>query len=249
MIIVLIALSCLFVAIGYMVTENNAKYLLSGYNTMTEEERKTFDLESYIPAFRKFHLFLGVSLLLPGVGLEFLAGEKVAGIFLVVYPLAAYIVFFWMGKKYYTRQSLKRNRIGIAILIATLVFVVALLFVGFKENKITITPGKISIEGMYGENLLASEIESVSIVDSLPEITLRTNGFALGNIRKGYFRTDKGERIKLLLNANHKPFLLILKKTGEKVYYSAAGNRNKAIFAEIQAGLPSVSGSAGSGTN
>ena len=40
MIYVIIGMSVLFVAIGFLVTERNAKYLLAGYNTMSEEERK-----------------------------------------------------------------------------------------------------------------------------------------------------------------------------------------------------------------
>jgi len=47
MIFIIILLSLLFIVIGFIVTENNAKSLLSGYNTMSEEDRKLFDLKSY----------------------------------------------------------------------------------------------------------------------------------------------------------------------------------------------------------
>ena len=35
-----------FIAIAYGVNEKNAKLLLAGYNTMSEQERKNFDLKS-----------------------------------------------------------------------------------------------------------------------------------------------------------------------------------------------------------
>jgi len=88
----LIGMSLLFVAIGFIVTENNAKYLLSGYNTMNEEERKNADIKSYISFFRKFHIVLGISLLVLGYVIN-LINNNAAGLFLIVYPILGYIYF------------------------------------------------------------------------------------------------------------------------------------------------------------
>jgi len=165
MIIALAGLSLIFVVIGYIATEKNAKYLLSGYNTMSENERNDFDLESFIPAFRKFHLILGASILVVGSALSLLISETAAGVFMAVYPIIAYIWFLVFGKKYYKGRSLKWNKIGIAILIFALIFILALLFIGFRENKIVVAAGEITIEGMYGEKISASEIETVSLTD------------------------------------------------------------------------------------
>ena len=38
----------IFIGIAYLVNKNNAKYLLAGYNTMSVEERKKFDLENFL---------------------------------------------------------------------------------------------------------------------------------------------------------------------------------------------------------
>lgn len=88
----IIGLSLLFVAIGLALTENNAKYILSGYNTMSEEDRKKVDIKAYIPFFRKFHIFLGASLLLLGSALTYLISEEAGGIFLSIYPILGYII-------------------------------------------------------------------------------------------------------------------------------------------------------------
>tara|TARA_R110002049_G_scaffold308754_1_gene513861 strand:- start:24 stop:254 length:231 start_codon:yes stop_codon:yes gene_type:complete len=53
----------IFILVGYLVTKNNASQLLSGYNTMSKEEQKKLDLETYLPFFRKFHVFLGISII------------------------------------------------------------------------------------------------------------------------------------------------------------------------------------------
>jgi len=49
-----------FIAIAYGVNEKNAKLLLAGYNTMSEQERKNFDLKSYLIYFKKF--FINISI-------------------------------------------------------------------------------------------------------------------------------------------------------------------------------------------
>jgi hypothetical protein len=49
-----IFVSALFYAIGYFINKENSKYLLSGYNTMSEEERKKFDLDAYLKLFKPF---------------------------------------------------------------------------------------------------------------------------------------------------------------------------------------------------
>lgn len=240
MILVLLGLSLVFVAVGYIVTEKNAKNLLSGYNTMTEQERQAFDLLSYIPAFRKFHLFLGISLFFAGSAISILLGDSAAGIFMTVYPLLAYTWFIWTGKKFYTMQSPKSYRIGLAILLIVLVFIIALFAVGLRENKISVTNEEIIIEGMYGEKISISEIETICLTDSLPSISLRTNGFSLGSIQKGYFKTVNGEKVKLLLSAGSKPFLRIVKKTGEKLYFSSGKIPNQTIYIEIKEKMPVI---------
>ena len=49
-----IFVSALYYAIGYFINEENSKYLLSGYNTMSDEERKKFDIENYLIFFKTF---------------------------------------------------------------------------------------------------------------------------------------------------------------------------------------------------
>ena len=95
MIIGIIILSLLFIGIGFIVTENNAKYLLSGYNSMSENERKNIDIKSYIPYFRNFHVFLGISLFIIGAFLYYYVDSDWSGIFMGTYPFLAYIYFIF----------------------------------------------------------------------------------------------------------------------------------------------------------
>lgn len=233
MIYVLIGLSILFVAIGFIVTENNAKYLLSGYNTMSEEERKQVDLKSYIPYFRKFHIGLGISFLVLGYGIS-LFNKNAAGIFLAVYPLLAYVYFVITSSNFSGGLKTKSNKIGLIVLAGGIILVVGLLVFGFKENKIVFDSQKIEFQGEYGETLASDQIKSIEIKNELPKIALRTNGFALGDIRKGYFKTENGEIVKLILNSAQKPYILFTKSDGKKIYYSAKERPNEEILKELK---------------
>lgn len=230
----------LFVAIGFIVTEKNAKYLLSGYNTLSEADRKQVDINAYIPYFRKFHIFLGISFMILGTLLIYFISENAAGIFLAVYPILAYIYFISVSSRYSKGLGTKWNKASVIILIGTLVFVTGLLGYGFRENEITFDSNHIGFSGSYGETIAPSDIQSIELVGQLPEIISKTNGFALGTINKGHFKTRNGEIVKLILNSDHKPIILFTKTDGKKIYYSAKNKSNETIITEIRKTLPGI---------
>jgi hypothetical protein len=54
---------------------------------MTEKEREKFDISGYVPYFRKFHIFPGISPALIGITLSSIYGTDAGGIFLTAYTL------------------------------------------------------------------------------------------------------------------------------------------------------------------
>lgn len=235
MIYVILFLSLLFIGTGFILTEKNAPYLLSGYNTMSKEEQAKFDLESYVPHFRKFHLFLGISFGVIGLALHYFIGENASGIFLGIYPILAYIYFIWSTKHYnVSAKSKRKTNIGIAVMIATLFFVIGLMMFGFKNDPLIVHKDKIELKGSYGETLSKEDITDVQLVEKLPKITMRTNGFALGKINKGYFRTKDGETVKLILNSDKKPYIQITKNNGKKIFFSSKDKSNERLFEDIK---------------
>lgn len=215
----ILGLSALFIVIAFTVTEGNAKYLLSGYNTMSEADRKQVDLTSYLKYFKRFHLFLGVSFFGIASTLHFTRGADAAGIFATGYPILAYVFFVLRSQRFFKTPSRSRKRGVALVLIGVLGFVAALLASGFKETQLVYSAEGIAFKGIYGERISHDEIASVNLVDQLPNITRKTNGYSLGAIKKGYFRTEEGERVKLLLNSAQRPVICITKTDGTRIYY------------------------------
>ena len=73
-----VLVSVLFWVIAHFLTKENAKYLLSGYNTMSEEERKKFDIEQYLILFKKFFKQLSYYAFLFFLLVQFLFTDKTA---------------------------------------------------------------------------------------------------------------------------------------------------------------------------
>lgn len=242
MIYIIIGLSVLFILVGFTVTEKNAKHLLSGYNTMSEEDREKVDLTAYIPYFRNFHFFLGITFFIFGASLTYFVGRNAGGLFLGIYPIVAYIYFIATSSKYSKGLSTKWNKFGIVILSITLVFVVGLFAYGYTENRISYDANYIEFSGSYGENISVDNIAKIELVNTLPKITSKTNGFAMGTVNKGYFRTKNGEIVKLILNSDQKPIILLTKTNGKKIYFSAETDDNQGIYDEMGRVLPGVVG-------
>ncbi|GAA4431743.1 hypothetical protein GCM10023091_02960 [Ravibacter arvi] len=234
MIYVLLFLGLIFYGISFLLTAENAGYLLSGYNTMKREDQEKFDLQGYLPFFRKFHQNLAISLVGIGLLLYFLASETVAGIFIGIYPIAAYLWFVVKARKYSERIKNNSSKWAVVIMAASLALVVGLFFLGFRKNEMTVGNSEIKIGGMYGETIKMSDVVRVGLSDELPSIKMKSNGFAVGKTRKGYFKTKTGERVMLLIDTEEKPMLLLTLKDSTRLYYASGGVSSTALKSSIE---------------
>jgi len=240
MIVPITILSILFIGIGFIVTERNAKYLLSGYNTMSEDERQKFDIKSYIPYFRNFHIFLGISLFLICLFSYYFINPDWSGIIMGTYPIMAYTYFVWKGNQFSKSNDKKAKRktiITMIFLCFVFIAIAGMFFNSLKDNKIDITKDTIKIEGDYGMELKGSDIKSIKLVDKLPEISYKMNGFALENVKKGYFKTKSGEQVKFYINSENYPLIFIVTKDNQKIYYSSKEKSNNIIFNELKTAI------------
>ena len=93
--IVILLISLTYLLIGFGINKDNANYLLSGYNTMSDEGKEKFDIESYLEFFKPLSLFPPVTYILVSI---FLADGNVI-LAWSFFQLAPFILFL--------RESLK----------------------------------------------------------------------------------------------------------------------------------------------
>lgn len=238
MLLTIVLISLLFVVIGYVVTDKNAKYLLSGYNTMSESERQNFDLKSYIRYFRNFHLFIGITILSITMLLYYFLNPDWSVIFMGTFPILAYSYFVWKSNQFYTSQTKKKIHYFVVFgLIFLFLFISYNLKEAIADNTIVIENKQLVISGQYGTAINLSQIKSIQLITNTPTISNRINGFSLQTIKKGYYRTKEGEKVKLLINSSQKPLLLLTTKENDKIYYSSKETSNKKVYSLLNSKL------------
>lgn len=220
---------------GYLINANNASSLLSGYNMMSTEQQAQFDLKAYLKEFRSFHIFLAVSFALMGLLMLYTIGSDGAGIFLGVYPILAYLYFILKTRRYNGPNQQGQVKWASAILVLVLIGLIGLFTYGYQESKLGFQEDLLIIEGMYGIELRSDQIESVSLVDDLPAISHRMNGFSTGEVRRGYYKTKLGEKVRLLINSSERPALLIVPHSGYRTYYVGTNGAVQADYEVLQA--------------
>lgn len=218
----IIGLGLFFLALAFILNQKNARFLLAGYNTMSEEERQHFDIRSYLRIFRRFHIFMAISFVLFGLAFLSVMGENAAGIFLGVYPILAYLWFLVKSRQYQSSKYVASNKWAIGVLLFTLLGVLILFAYGFRDNELSLQGDQLVLSGMYGLELRKDQIESLEEIAYLPPIQKRLNGFSSGDVHRGFYRTDAGEKVRLLINSAQVPILLIRPKSRPTIYYAPA---------------------------
>lgn len=88
----------LFIALALGLNKDNAKYLLSGYNTMSEKEK--YDIENYLILFKKFFLVLAGTSTVVFLILINLWNAKIAVMAYSIYLTVMLIWFAFKGNKF-----------------------------------------------------------------------------------------------------------------------------------------------------
>lgn len=94
--------------------------------------------------------------------------------------------------------------IAIAVIVLVVCAIIPLLIVGNQEPEITVTDQQMQISGIYGNDYNLSDIESVTLQDECPVTTFKTNGFAMGKIKKGHFNVQNDGNCLLFLSGTGK---------------------------------------------
>ncbi len=140
--------------------------------------------------------------------------------------------------KYYKGKKDNYSKTAIYVLLGAVLLVTALSYYGYSEDSLSVSTDGLEIEGMYGVDLAADEIAQIELVESLPVIRSRVHGISMSTRFKGYFRTEDFQKIKLVVNENKGPFILIQTTEGLEIYYSATSGKTQETFDQIESTFP-----------
>ena len=186
--------------------------LIAGYNTMSARDKAKVDIDGLSTMMRNTFIILGVLVALsyPLMAL-FVLEQHVLGAVITISIFGCFImVLLAQTFKDRTQKSKKIKTVRIVfiafifIALATLIF--GFLWYGTKAPDISISSNKISVTGLYATSV---KVKSIELVDSIPKILLRTNGFSYGGILKGSFKLEEYGVSKLFLLAIKGPYIVV----------------------------------------
>lgn len=214
--IILLGVSALFVFLGYAIHHLKWHGLISGYNTMTDEDKAKVDIDGLSKMMACF-LYV-VAALLALLGFATYTESNWLSVAVVIAIVAASIYPAIQSGKYMNgAKSGKSTKLGVGITVVTLLFVGVILYFSMQPTSISVSDEHIIIDGMYGDTIDWSSIEDLQLVDELPAISMRTNGSAVGATLRGHFKFESGDKAKLFVNKSKQPFITF--SANETLYY------------------------------
>lgn len=113
-------------------------------------------------------------------------------------------------------------------------FAAGTIIYGSMEQKVIVKDGFIEINGIYGTKLNVSEIKDISLVDTLPEIKRKTNGFDFGNILKGNFELNEIGIVKLYINRGTPPYIIIKYRNSYIILNFRDSSKTRNLYNDIK---------------
>ncbi len=234
-----IIIGLFIIGIGFLV--KSFPNLIAGYNTMSEEKKKNVDIVGLSTSMRDGLIAIGLIIIFGYYIFKWLGFISIAN---AIMPFVIFvgIPFLVIEVQKFDHNKTKKINSSHLILksvillhLLAFLFAIGLITYGFIPSKATYDNDTIRFSGMHGFELSIDEIESIELSDKLPEIKMRTNGFSLGKINKGFFQLDKFGKGRLLVHSDLAPYLILTKENGEKIIINFKDkNQTEKIYEKIK---------------
>lgn len=197
--------------LAYLVIKKKDYSLISGFSNRPEEEQKQLIENGYTQAIGKLLLYTFIILIISVI----LALLRVPYGFEI--GLAVFLIVLLGGSIYVQKYELKHKRkkyywTTSIVAVIVLAFISILGYFGFEENEVVIDERHLKVSGLYGVEWPIDKIDQVKLMDELPEVVVKNNGFAAFGRLKGTFRLEEPYgKGKLFVYKGYEPYLYIAK--------------------------------------
>ncbi len=238
---VFIIIGVIFIFIGIAIHVFKWYFLISGYNTMSKEKKAKVDTKG-LGRLMGIYSYINGGIFIVMDILHALNLKPALTPAIVLFGIST-VYLLIRAQKYdgnvYDENGKIRKGAGkqlilpVGITVATLIFVVFLMFFSSQSTKVTFIEGGLKLHGMYGDVYSWDSIEDVELIEKLPTIQLRTNGSALGSNLKGHFKTKELGSVKLFVNTKIPPFIMFSTDNRVIIFNMENEDETKEIFIEI----------------
>jgi hypothetical protein len=197
---ILVSIGIFFVVMG-LLTRRYPK-MINQWRYASDEERRNIDIKDLQEMCFRVMSVSGVVLMGVGGVNYFVRGSWSLYVLLLVLFVMSVYMLYAQKRCNHNPMSPKKKLWRVMLFVLTVLLVIGVFFAGKHENGMELDEGVLRISGMYGEDIALKEIDSLymsSMVD-LPSVEMRTNGYADGEVLKGYFRLSGWGSCKLLVH-------------------------------------------------
>ena len=234
MITTTIFLGLFFIAMGFITLKS--PWMIKQWRYASEEQRKNIDIKGLQELYCKSMLYGGLGLILVGIVNYFVKGNwSIYALMIIVFAMTGYMVA--RTRRYDKNPKSKKEMTIAATAMALSLFLVVGLFIGGKmENQITIDDSTLSIGGMYGFTITKENIDTIymAMMNELPKVKMRTNGYNDGQVAKGNFRLDEWGACKLFIHNAKEPVIVIKSEDKYTVLNLYDAEATKNLYDELQ---------------
>lgn len=121
-----IVTGAIFFVLSFILTVKNAKYLLSGFNTMSKERQKLYDINAMVKCINNTLRLIALFILLGGGLYILLKLEFIKSLFLIYIPISTLLAMSIYYKKYHSTDPLKPFDIIMPIAVITFIIIITL---------------------------------------------------------------------------------------------------------------------------
>lgn len=215
-----LSIALLFILLGWAIRKKKAYWLISGFANRSREEQQQL-IENGSPQRTGTLLIataIGMILLLPLHFTSFKYAMEAQFGFMIVFLLGGLIYL----SKYEIAAKRKRSYIfSTSIALVVLIFLGVLSYFGYQEYKLVAGRSTFEVSGMYGDKWKYSDIERIELLEKMPEVTFKQNGFGLSTMAKGYFKV-KGYGSSLLFIQKGSSPCVYIKMKKQKIFINGS---------------------------
>ena len=206
--IVQLIMILLFLFLGWLILAKNAYYLVSGFANRSKEEQEELIQNGSLQNTGKllFATGVGMLVLLPFHFTSFAYTMEVQFGFMLVFLLGGTV---YLSKYEVARKRKRSFLISSSLFIATIGFVVGLYTLGTQDYEIKFTHETFEITGMYGDKWNLSTIQTVKLLDEMPPVSGKINGFGLSTLAKGRFTVEGYGNSILFVRKQSSPYVYV----------------------------------------
>ncbi|WP_044337047.1 DUF3784 domain-containing protein [Rossellomorea aquimaris] len=197
----------LFSLLGWAIRVKKNYGLISGFVTRSKTEQAELIKNGYPQKTGSLLIYtaVGMLILLPLAFTSFSFVTELQFGFMLVFLMGGFIYL----SKYEVSSKRKRSYwISSTLFVVIVGFVSVLTYLGYEKYELIVKDESFEVTGLYGEVWKFENVDKVELMEDMPEVTWKINGFGLSTMAKGEFKV-KGYGKSLLFLHKEAPYVYI----------------------------------------